>query len=111
MNVRFTTVLGIGLLVGGCAPDDKLELEDKKARANYSVGYQIGSDFRRQGVEINPEVLVRGIKDAVAGGGTTLMTTREMRATLMDLQRSVAPAGQENTQAEGGGGVPEAAAE
>ena len=63
-------------------------LKDEKARVNYSVGYQIGDDFKRQGVEINPEVLVKGIQDALSGQ-TPLMSADEQRAALVNLQRQV----------------------
>jgi FKBP-type peptidyl-prolyl cis-trans isomerase FklB len=109
MKHRPCISLAIALVVSACAPDDKPELEEKKAKVNYSVGYQIGSDFKRQGVEINTDLLVRGITDAVAGEGT-LMTAREMRATLMDLQRSVAGSTQRNEQRGGAGAGSEAAA-
>ena len=32
---------------------EPLKLEDETARINYSLGYQIGGDFKRQGVEMN----------------------------------------------------------
>jgi len=65
------------------------DLGNEKARVNYSVGYQIGDDFKRQGVEINPEALVKGIQDALSGE-KALMTPEEQRAALVDLQRKVA---------------------
>ena len=57
-------------------------------RINYSVGYQIGGDFKRQGVELSPEAIVKGIQDAIAGG-TPLMSQEEMRQTLVDLKRKI----------------------
>lgn len=70
------------------ATDETLNIEEAGARTNYSIGYQIGRDFRRQGVVINPEMVVRGIEDAIAGG-QPLMQPPEMHATLTSLQRRV----------------------
>lgn len=41
--------------------------QDKWDRINYSLGNQIGSDLRRQGMEIDPALLAEGIQDAHAG--------------------------------------------
>lgn len=64
------------------------ELSNEKARVNYSVGYQIGDDFKRQGVSINLAALVKGIQDAISGQ-TPLMSADEQRDALVNLQRKV----------------------
>jgi FKBP-type peptidyl-prolyl cis-trans isomerase FklB len=63
-------------------------IQDETDRVNYSLGYQIGGDFKRQGVEIRPELVVKGIQDALSGA-ETLMTPAEMNRTLVDLKRKI----------------------
>ncbi len=41
------------------AGSDETEFQDPTARLNYSLGYQIGRDFKRQGVEIDSEASAR----------------------------------------------------
>jgi FKBP-type peptidyl-prolyl cis-trans isomerase FklB len=65
---------------------EAVSLEDENARINYSVGYQVGGDFWRQGIELDPEVVARGIEDALSGN-QPLMTPVEMRKELTELQR------------------------
>jgi FKBP-type peptidyl-prolyl cis-trans isomerase FklB len=65
-----------------------LNLEDDTDRINYSLGYQIGGDFKRQGVEMIPEAVVRGMRDALEGAKPQ-MTQAERRAALTALQREV----------------------
>jgi len=65
---------------------EAVELEDENAQINYSVGYQVGGDFRRQGIELDPEVVANGIEDALSGN-KPLMTPVEMRKALTELQR------------------------
>ena len=65
---------------------EAVKLEDENARINYSVGYQVGGDFRRQGIELDPEVVAKGIEDALSGN-KPLMTPVEMRKELTELQR------------------------
>ncbi len=89
MRYLLAMLLSVILMSNLCLAEEKPDLEDEKAKANYSVGYQIGGDFKRQGVEINPEMLVKGIQDALSGE-KGLMTPQERRNTLVNLQRQVA---------------------
>jgi FKBP-type peptidyl-prolyl cis-trans isomerase len=74
--------------LGVCLAGEKPELKNENDRINYSMGHQIGGDFKRQRIDINPELLVRGIEDAVAGK-EPLLTQQEMRNTLVDLKKRV----------------------
>lgn len=82
------TATALGLLAGLCAADEPLELKTANDRINYAVGYQMGGDFKRQGVAINPQAMIRGIQDALSDE-KPLMTTQEMRSTLVALKRRV----------------------
>jgi len=88
MNRVVITFVGVVLLSGVCLADEKTVLKDDNDRVNYSVGYQIGGDFKRQGVELSAEMLVKGIRDAVSGT-EPLMTPQEMSQTLLDLKRKI----------------------
>jgi FKBP-type peptidyl-prolyl cis-trans isomerase FklB len=72
-------------------PDDvhKDVLKDETARLNYSVGYQIGSDFKYQELEVREEAVLRGIEDAMSGSDA-LMSKQEMRQTMADVGKQVA---------------------
>ena len=63
-------------------------LKDERDRLSYSIGYQVGGDFKRQGLEIRREALVRGILDSL-GGEEAAMSSEEMRETLVQLQQTV----------------------
>jgi FKBP-type peptidyl-prolyl cis-trans isomerase FklB len=43
------------------------QLKDQKDKVSYSIGINIGLNLSRQKVDINPDVLAAGIKDAIAG--------------------------------------------
>jgi FKBP-type peptidyl-prolyl cis-trans isomerase FklB len=88
MKYGIIIVLNIMLLVGVCSAGDKLDLKDEKVRLNYIVGYQVGGDLKRRGIEINREVLLKGVQDAVSAN-ESLMTQKEMSVTLVDLQKKV----------------------
>ena len=67
---------------------EALDFKDETTRLNYSLGHQIGGDFKRQGVEMNAEAVVQGIRDALSGAEPK-MTPAEMNTTLMELKRKV----------------------
>ena len=81
-------IIGLVLLPGVCLAADKMELKSEADRINYSVGYQIGGDFKSQGVELNPEVLVQGIQDALKKN-EPLLSQEQMNATLVDLKKKL----------------------
>jgi len=43
-------------------------LKTQKDKISYSVGVSVARNFQQQGVEINPDVMIVGLKDALTGG-------------------------------------------
>jgi len=96
-RVVFIPLLSILLLFSVCYAGGKPELKDETDRVNYSLGYQIGGDFKRQGVEMRPELIVKGIEDALSGA-EPLMTQQEMNRTLVELKKRITAAQREELQ-------------
>lgn len=97
MNRMLFVVLNVFWVVGICSASDVLDLTDKNVKLNYSVGYQVGSDFKRQGMDINPGLLLKGIQDAISAK-EPLMGKEEVRTTLKALQEKVAAAEEEKNK-------------
>jgi FKBP-type peptidyl-prolyl cis-trans isomerase FklB len=89
-NILFTAIL-FAAPVAFAAASEPVSLDDETARINYSLGYQIGGDFKRQGVEMNADAVVKGIEDALSGT-EPMMKPEDMRTTLTDLKRKVVAA-------------------
>jgi FKBP-type peptidyl-prolyl cis-trans isomerase FklB len=62
-----TVAICVALAAGVCSAEPPVELKHLNDRINYSVGYQVGSDLSRQGVEIDPAIVARGVEDAATG--------------------------------------------
>lgn len=89
--MRYHTIPAIVLLITPLVSvnaADPLKLDDEAARTSYSLGYQIGGDFKRQGVEMDEEALVKGIRDALSDAEPR-MSLQEMQSTLIELKRKV----------------------
>ena len=78
------------------------QLKDQKDKVSYSIGLQIGFNLSRQKVDISPEVLASGIKDALAGKPQlTPDQIKEVMATFeKDMEQKQKQAGDKN-KAEG----------
>ncbi len=91
MKFLLLLIMNILILSGPVYALEGPGLEAEKSRLSYSVGYQVGGDFLRQGNNINPYVLLKGIQDAMAGN-SPLMSKKDMSIVLTTLQKSVAEA-------------------
>jgi len=60
-------------------------LKTPKDKASYAIGLSIGKSLQRDAVDVDPNILLRGIKDSLAGG-KTLLTDDEAKAALAAVQ-------------------------
>jgi FKBP-type peptidyl-prolyl cis-trans isomerase FklB len=74
-------------------------LKTEKDKASYSIGVNIADSLRRDSVNVDPDMLARGIKDGLAGG-KTLLTEDEMKTALMGVQAEVQKAHAEAQKAQ-----------
>ena len=90
MNV-VAGALALLLLAGGpvLAAEKKLELKDQKSRVSYGIGLSIGQDFKRQGIEVDPEILARAIMD-VQTDAPLSMSKDEVQETLVKFKKELA---------------------
>ena len=63
-------------------------LKTDKDKQSYAIGMNIGKSIHRDGVDVDPNILLRGMKDALAGGKTVL-TEDEAKAVMLSLQTEV----------------------
>jgi len=76
------------------------ELPTQKEKFSYALGMNIGSNLRRQSVPVDPDILLRGLKDSLAGN-QTLLTEEEERTVIMEVQADIRKQMQEKLKAEG----------
>ena len=84
-------VLGSTLLVNIGVAEEQAQM-DEADRISYSLGYQMGKDYKKRGVELRSETLARGIEDAQSGSEALMMMTAvEMQAALSSLEKNATP--------------------
>ncbi len=81
-------------------PAAPLTLTTPKDKASYAIGMNIGKQMHQQSVDVDPDILLRGLKDGIAGG-KTLMTDEEAKTALTALQAEVRKKQEEVAKAQG----------
>jgi FKBP-type peptidyl-prolyl cis-trans isomerase FklB len=69
-------------------PDGKEQARvlTENAKRGYALGVQVSTDIARQGIEVDPHLLLQGMRDALTGN-KLLMTLEDMNATLAGMQK------------------------
>jgi len=88
MKMMFPLILCASLLFGISEAVEKPGGKGEKVKASYSTGYRAVNDLKRQGIDIDPKVLLKGVEDAM-GGREPLLTRQQMKDVLVDLQKQI----------------------
>jgi len=94
MKLRWVAAAAALLLAGHASAGDAPKLADKKEKISYSIGMDIGSNLKRQSIDVDPDLLAKGVRDAMSGG-ETLLTGEEAKETLLSLQQDLVARAQE----------------
>lgn len=82
--VVFVFVLFSSLAMG----QPKGTLQNQKDKISYIIGMDIGTNLKRQAIDINPEILLKGIQDG-RSGNKPLLTEQEMSETIAAFQKEL----------------------
>jgi FKBP-type peptidyl-prolyl cis-trans isomerase FklB len=78
-------VLLLPLLVCG---QEKDNLKSQKGKVSYSIGLDFGRNMKRQSIELDLDLLAKGIKDGISGVKPAL-TDNEMQQVLTAFQKEI----------------------
>lgn len=82
------TLLSAGALADDAAPSRDGPFKDRKEQDSYAIGAQTGRTLRKDGVEIDTDMLVRGLRDGL-GNGRLLLGEKELRAVMSHVQQEL----------------------
>ncbi|HKD84770.1 MAG TPA: FKBP-type peptidyl-prolyl cis-trans isomerase N-terminal domain-containing protein [Terriglobales bacterium] len=60
-------------------------LPTQKDKLSYAIGMNIGKGLHKDSIDVDPNMIMRGLKDGMAGG-TTLMTDEQAQAAITELR-------------------------
>ncbi len=100
MNSWIVGLIVLGLSGSQQATQQKTVLKTQKEKVSYSIGLDIGRNFKQQSIDINPDLLTKGIKDALSGV-TPALTDDEMREVMTAFQTEMMAKMAENSKKAG----------
>jgi FKBP-type peptidyl-prolyl cis-trans isomerase FklB len=81
-------VISIFLIVHPVCAEEDAVLKTEKDRWSYAVGMDLVKNMKRQPVELNFEVIIRAMQDALAGG-KTLLNEQQYRETMTAFRQEM----------------------
>src|SRR6266542_3354189 len=80
MKMRLMMVLMVGLLAPlAQAAENQTPFKDDRAKASYAVGVNMGNQMKREKMDLDPEMILKGIKET--RDGHPALTDQEVRDT------------------------------
>jgi FKBP-type peptidyl-prolyl cis-trans isomerase len=87
----------VGLLIGSVNAEEKKEFKNPEQAVSYSIGFQMGAEFMKHGVVVDPEMIAEGIRDGLSGAEPRL-SEADMKARLSGLEAQVKQAKQKEME-------------
>ncbi len=82
-------VVVVMLLFAVPAAAEEQALKTEKEKLSYAMGMDMGNSFKRQSIDIDPDILARGMKDALSGG-KVLLSDEELVAIKNNFRQALA---------------------
>lgn len=88
MRAPLITTLLLTAIAAPLVAGEAIDTASETDRISYTIGHQIGTDFKRQELGLDEAALVGGIEDAQQGASPQLPKD-EMQELLVDLKRRI----------------------
>ena len=92
MKLRVIVALGILFLVSQVNAQEKVVLKNQKEKISYGIGLNIGrnlgSDLKKQSIDIDPNIVAKGLQDALSGANP-LLSNEEIQETMVAFQKEM----------------------
>ncbi len=88
MTIRRLMLLGVALFAVVAVAQETPALKSQKEKLSYALGTDLGNQLKKQSVEIDTDLFIQGVKDALSGA-KGLMTEAEVRATITELSNEL----------------------
>jgi FKBP-type peptidyl-prolyl cis-trans isomerase len=88
MKPALILALGVGLLAIQASAQEQATLTTQKDKVSYGIGVQVAASLKGQGIDVDPNLLVKGLRDALSGQ-KLLMSNEELSATMAAFQQEM----------------------
>ncbi|MDP1604746.1 MAG: FKBP-type peptidyl-prolyl cis-trans isomerase [Legionella sp.] len=87
MKLVAAVVMGFAMSTTYAAPD-ATTLNSDLDKLSYSIGADLGKNFKKQGIDINPAVMAKGLQDGMSGS-QLILTDDQMKDVLNKFQKDL----------------------
>ncbi len=88
MKLQLIAVLSILVLVSQVDAKEDPVLKSQRDKISYVIGRDIGANLKKQSIDVDPDILAKGIKDGLSGG-KSLLNEQEIREITTNLQKEM----------------------
>ena len=89
MKMKLVAAAVMGLMVSTTmAATTMSAMKTNTDKLSYSIGNDLGTNLKKQNIEINPVALAQGMSDTM-GNGKLVMTEAQMKETLTQFQKDI----------------------
>ncbi|RUR12765.1 FKBP-type peptidyl-prolyl cis-trans isomerase [Legionella sp. km772] len=89
MKIKLVAAAVMGLMMTtAMAATDATSLSTDTDKLSYSIGADLGKNFKTQGIDINPAALAKGMQDGM-GTGPLALTEQQMKDVLNKFQKDL----------------------
>jgi len=87
MKLKWIAVMGVVLLAAQASAEEAPVLKTQQDKVNYGIGVSMGKNLKRQGIEVDSDLVVRGLRDELSG--KPLMTDEDLQKTMIALKNEL----------------------
>ena len=88
MKFKFVAVIGIVLWASQAGAQENPVLKNQKEKISYIIGVNIGTNFKKQEIDVDPDILTRGIKDGISGA-KPLLIAQEVQDIMGSFEKEM----------------------
>lgn len=90
MKIKLVAAAAMGLVMSSTmAANDVTTLKTDTDKLSYSIGEDLGKNFKRQGIDINAAAMAQGINDGMTNNPKSLMTDDQVKEVLSKFQKDM----------------------
>jgi FKBP-type peptidyl-prolyl cis-trans isomerase FklB len=97
MRTVWLVVLSIVLLTGQVYAEEQTSLKSQRDKVSYIIGLDIGTNMKARSVDVDPDILARGLKDGLAGNKPA-MEADDIHETMKVFKEEMAKKQEEETK-------------
>jgi FKBP-type peptidyl-prolyl cis-trans isomerase FklB len=88
MKIKLIIILGFLFFISQVHAQETLVLKNQKDKVSYIIGMDIGNNLKKQLIDVDLNILAKGLKDALTGA-KSLLTEKEIQETMTAFQKEM----------------------